>query len=173
MFSDKYFEVVRKCCWINKKNKMVTIGSGTMAAEVKYDSFKLSSPIISKWNTIIPTIILWKEQNEPKSGFEAIIICFQFLGSNFFVNAQISSNAVQEADSGNSCYCSYQRSWHLNEANGSFFNVLSHWPRLHATVNKTRFACRLNMWYWRTTETNIQLLCSLFQTSIFTGSFYP
>ena len=86
---------------------MVTIGSGTMAAEVKYDSFKLSSPIISKWNTIIPTIILWKEQNEPKSGYEAIILCFPFLGSKFLVNAQISTNAVQVANSGNSCYYLY------------------------------------------------------------------
>ena len=44
----------------------------------------------------------------------------------------------------NSCHYSYQRTWHLNEANGWFSIVLTHQPRLHAAVNKRSFACRPN-----------------------------
>ena len=41
-------------------------------------------------------------------------------------------------------YYSYQRSWHTNEANGSFPIVLIPKPRLHGVVNKRNFVCELN-----------------------------
>ena len=54
---------------------------------------------------------------------------------------------MQTADKGkmvNSCYYSYQRSWHTNEANGSFPIVLTPKPRLHVVVNKRNFVCGFN-----------------------------
>ena len=38
----------------------------------------------------------------------------------------------------------YQRFRNTNDAHESFSIGLTHWPRLHAAVNKRRFACRFN-----------------------------
>lgn len=38
----------------------------------------------------------------------------------------------------------YQRSRHTHDARESFSVVLTHWPRLRATVNKRSFPCRFN-----------------------------
>ena len=43
----------------------------------------------------------------------------------------------------NSCYCSYQRFWHMSEANGSFTIVLTHVPHLHAKRGFAR-GCNCN-----------------------------
>ena len=42
------------------------------------------------------------------------------------------------------CYHSYQRFCHTNEANGSFSNLLTHKPRLHAALSKWSFARRFS-----------------------------
>ena len=58
ILSDKYIDGLTQCCWIKKKNRIVMTGSGSMARDAAYDSFKLSTPVISRWNTTIPAMIL-------------------------------------------------------------------------------------------------------------------
>ena len=61
MLSDKYIEGLTQCCWTNKKNRIVMTGRGSMAKEAAYDSFKLRTPDMRRWNTTIPTMILQKK----------------------------------------------------------------------------------------------------------------
>lgn len=44
----------------------------------------------------------------------------------------------------NSCYYSYQWHWRANQANESFYIVLTHQPHLRVALNKRNFALRLN-----------------------------
>ena len=60
MLRDRYIEAPTKCCWIKVKNRRVNIGRGTIAAEVINDCFRLKTPIMSRWNTIIDAITLMK-----------------------------------------------------------------------------------------------------------------
>ena len=60
MLRDRHIEAPTKCCWIKAKNRKVNIGRGTIAAEVMNDSFRLKTPIMSRWNTIIDAITLMK-----------------------------------------------------------------------------------------------------------------
>ena len=70
MLSDKYIDGLRKCCWINKKNRIVMTGRGTMATEAMNVSFKLRTPVINNWNTISPAMIL--KNNNNNSGEQGI-----------------------------------------------------------------------------------------------------
>lgn len=67
MLSDKYIEGLRQCCWINRKNRIVMTGRGSMAKDAEIDSFKLRTPVISRWNTTIPAIILQNQKKKEKS----------------------------------------------------------------------------------------------------------
>lgn len=64
MLIDKYIEGFRQCCWINKKNRIVITGRGSIKPAATNDSFKLSTPVIRRWKTIIPAIILQKYKIE-------------------------------------------------------------------------------------------------------------
>ena len=75
MLSDKYNEGLTQCCWINKKNRIVMTGRGSMAKDVAYDSFKLRTPVIRRWNTIIPAMILQK--NKQKNTGKHMATCIE------------------------------------------------------------------------------------------------
>lgn len=84
-----------------------------------------------------------------------LLVLYFFCGSTgrehvtFHLNdAKCSTRS--ESTKMNSCYSSYQRLWHKNEANGSIFIVWTHKPWIHATVNKRGFArgrnCHNSYW---------------------------
>lgn len=101
--------------------------------------------------TLIPlprTIILWcndQKQITQKNVENCTVISnHNFLGRKPLWYTWTKSRLHLVGVKLNSCHHSYHRFWRVNEANGSFSFNLTRKPRLHAALNKTRFACRLN-----------------------------